>query len=156
MQTWSACICCTEAAVAFLVPFQDLHLYVFTIFAFFQSVCMPTIWILETCKDGYRLQKRPCICIMTRRSDLVPGARLAYAIVWICKSKCAQSTFQSEADAQIFIAAVSTSASKSSIRRFVITEKAPTRAFSWLKAATATFTIKTLLRHYARQTLTPR
>ena len=31
---------------------------------------------------------------------------------------------------------VVTSASKSSIRRFVITEKAPTRAFSWLKAAT--------------------
>ena len=30
---------------------------------------------------------------------------------------------------------VPTSASKSSIRRFVITEKAPTRAFSWLKAA---------------------
>ena len=29
-----------------------------------------------------------------------------------------------------------TSASKRSIRRFVITEKAPTRAFSWLKAAT--------------------
>ena len=28
------------------------------------------------------------------------------------------------------------SASKSSIRRFVITEKAPTRAFSWLKVAT--------------------
>ena len=77
-------------------------------FCLFQSVCMPTIWILETCKDGYRLQKRPCICIMTRRSDLVPGARPAYAIVWICKSKCAQSTFQSEADAQIFIAAVST------------------------------------------------
>ena len=39
------------------------------------------------------------------------------------------------------------SASKSSIRRFVITEKAPTRAFSWLKAATA-FTFKALLRHY--------
>ena len=29
---------------------------------------------------------------------------------------------------------VDTSASKRSIRRFVITEKAPTRAFSWLKA----------------------
>ena len=39
------------------------------------------------------------------------------------------------------------SASKSSIRRFVITEKAPTRAFSWLKAATTAFTFKTLLRH---------
>ena len=35
-----------------------------------------------------------------------------------------------------------TSASKSSIRRFVITEKAPTRAFSWLKAATTAFTFK--------------
>ena len=41
----------------------------------------------------------------------------------------------------------STSVSKSSIRRFVITEKAPTRAFSWLKAATTTFTFKTLLKH---------
>ena len=42
------------------------------------------------------------------------------------------------------------SASKSSIRRFVITEKAPTRAFSWLKVATTAFTFKTLLRHYAK------
>ena len=42
---------------------------------------------------------------------------------------------------------------KRSIRRFVITEKAPTRAFSWLKAAATTF--KTLLRHYAERTLTP-
>ena len=37
-----------------------------------------------------------------------------------------------------------------------VTEKAPTRAFSWLKAATSAFTFKTLLRHYAKQTLTPR
>ena len=36
------------------------------------------------------------------------------------------------------------SASKSSIRRFVIMEKAPFRAFSWLNAATTTFTFKTL------------
>ena len=39
---------------------------------------------------------------------------------------------------------------------FTITEKAPTSAFSWLKAATAAFTFKTLLRHYAKRTLTPR
>ena len=39
---------------------------------------------------------------------------------------------------------------------FVITEKAPTRAFSWLKAATTAFTFKTLLRHYAKRALTPR
>ena len=42
------------------------------------------------------------------------------------------------------------SASKSSIRRFVITEKAPTRAFSWLKAATTAFTFKIQLKHYAK------
>ena len=48
------------------------------------------------------------------------------------------------------------SASKRSIRRFVITEKAPTRAFSWLKATATAFTFKTLLRHYAKQALTPR
>ena len=47
------------------------------------------------------------------------------------------------------------SASKSCIRRFVITEKAPTRAFSWLKAATTAFSFKTLLRHYANRALTP-
>ena len=33
---------------------------------------------------------------------------------------------------------------------FTITEKAPTRAFSWLKAPTSAFTFKTLLRHYAK------
>ena len=37
-----------------------------------------------------------------------------------------------------------------------ITEKAPTRPFSWLKAPTSAFTFKTLLRHYAKQALTPR
>ena len=31
---------------------------------------------------------------------------------------------------------------------FTITEKAPTRAFSWLKEPTRAFTFKTLLRHY--------
>ena len=48
------------------------------------------------------------------------------------------------------------SASKSYIWRFVITEKARSRAFSWLKAATTAFTFKTLLRHYAKRALTPR
>ena len=36
-----------------------------------------------------------------------------------------------------------------------ITEKAPTRTFSWLKAPTSAFTFKTLLRHYAKRALTP-
>ena len=33
---------------------------------------------------------------------------------------------------------------------FTITEKAPARAFSWLKPSTSYFTFKILLRHYAR------
>ena len=51
-----------------------------------------------------------------------------------------------EGDARVACRQVSevTSASKRSIRRFVITEKAPTRAFSWLKAATTAFIFKTL------------
>ena len=36
---------------------------------------------------------------------------------------------------------------------FTVTEKDPTRAFSWLKAPTNTFTFQTLLRHYAKQAL---
>ena len=43
----------------------------------------------------------------------------------------------------------------SQLVRFVITEKAPTRAFSWLKVATSAFTFKTLLRHYAKRVFTP-
>ena len=39
---------------------------------------------------------------------------------------------------------------------FTITEKAPTMAFPLLKAPTGAFTFKTLLRHYAQWTLTPR
>ena len=39
---------------------------------------------------------------------------------------------------------------------FTITEKALTRASSLLKAPTSAFTFKTLLRHYAKQVLTPR
>ena len=34
---------------------------------------------------------------------------------------------------------------------FIITEKAPTRAFLWLKASTRASTFKTLLGHYAKQ-----
>ena len=37
-----------------------------------------------------------------------------------------------------------------------ITEKAPTRAFSWLKAPTSALAFKTLFRHYSKWALTPR
>ena len=54
---------------------------------------------------------------------------------------------------------ISSSAVKGSIGSTTgctITEKAPTRAFSWLKAPTSAFTFKILLRHYAKRALTPR
>ena len=38
-------------------------------------------------------------------------------------------------------------------KNFTITEKVPTRVFSWLKAYTSAFTSKTLLRHYAKWAL---
>ena len=51
----------------------------------------------------------------------------------------------------------------SAVKRYIgstigctITEKAPTRAFSWLKVPTSAFTFKTLLRHYAKRALAPR
>ena len=50
----------------------------------------------------------------------------------------------------IYTLRIYTRAWKRSIRMFVISEKAPTRAFSWLKAPT-TFTFKTLLIHYAKR-----
>ena len=59
----------------------------------------------------------------------------------------------------VTVSSVSTRAVKRSIGSTTgctITEKAPTRAFSWLKAPTSAFTFKTLLRHYAKQALTPR
>ena len=38
---------------------------------------------------------------------------------------------------------------------FTITEKAPNRAFSCLKAPTSAFTFKTILRHFAKWALIP-
>ena len=43
---------------------------------------------------------------------------------------------------------------RASNEEFTVTEKGPSRAFSWLKVPTSTFTFKTLLIHYAKQALT--
>ena len=83
---------------------------------------------------------------------------IADKLIWLGKSSHFQTHWQKfppPGRAQDGVCCVAISAWKSSIRRFVIKEKAPTRAFSWLKAATTTFTFKTLLRHYAKQALTP-
>ena len=46
---------------------------------------------------------------------------------------------------QVSAALTLPSLKRRSTRRFVITKKAPTRAFSWLKVPTSAFTFKTLL-----------
>ena len=64
---------------------------------------------------------------------------------------------------QVQISVSNTNVDISAVKRSIgsttgctITEKAPTRTFSWLKGATTAFTFKTLLRHYAKRALTPR
>ena len=89
-------------------------------------------WIVRIC----------VVSLSSRRCDVSPLLCSA-ACVWPSVQKRPHTCLQS-------------SAWKSSIRRFVSTEKAHTRAFSWLKAATTAFTFKTLLRHYAKRALTPR
>ena len=50
---------------------------------------------------------------------------------------------------------IRTSGHRTSGHYFTITENAPSRAFSWLTAATIAFTFKNLLRHYANQPTRP-
>ena len=85
---------------------------------------------------------------------LVTGGRDAVARLWASTQQQWRHVRDMAGHKSPVGAGVAISASKSSIRRFVITEKAPTRAFTWLKAATTAFTFKTLLRHYAKQELT--
>ena len=91
---------------------------------------------------------------LCRLSELTFGVLTYDLELWIAANQ--KSDQQDASNGAVDRCIVCTSAWKSSIRRFVITKKAPTRAFSWLKAATAAFTFKTLLRHYAKRALTPR
>ena len=62
----------------------------------------------------------------------VPGTRNSMEQLSVAEEKLAKVIdYRCEDNMMVMI-----SASKSSIRRFVITEKAPTRAFSWLKEDT--------------------
>ena len=57
--------------------------------------------------------------------------------------ECNSDESHTPGDGRVGGEGVESSASKRSIRRFVITEKVPTRASSWLKVATTAFTFKT-------------
>ena len=127
----------------------------------------PTYRQLQTMK----LDKSPFVIISVIGQELLAQARYPAAVtvlesalkIGTCSLKLRGSVFSALSSAYWALNTLDKvrnnklliSASKSSIRRFVITEKA-TRAFSWLKAATTAFTFKTLLRHYAKRALTPR
>ena len=74
----------------------------------------------------------------------------------LCSAECRWQWGYPERGVEQRIATSATNQSISSTTGCPITEKAPTRAFSWLKVATTAFTFKTLLRHYAKLALTPR
>ena len=123
----------------------------------------PTYRQLQTMK----LDKSPFVIISVIGQELLAQARYPAAVtvlesalkIGTCSLKLRGSVFSALSSAYWALNTldkVRNSASKSSIRRFVITEKAPTRAFSWLKVVTTAFTFKTLLRHYAKWALTPR
>ena len=93
------------------------------------------------------------VCIISRSGCAVSGE----AECWVPCSGCGALI-----NMTAHVTRGDLSLKRGSTRSFVITEKAPTRAFSWLnrafswlKAATTTFTFKTLLRHYAKRVLTP-
>ena len=109
------------------------------------SLCSRTLWCYN--QSPCHTMSRCC-----RRSPRTATGRCSQFPVCRCLLSTAHTAPARSRSSELIL----TSAWKSSIRRFVITEKAPTRAFSWLKAATTAFTFKTLLRHYAKWTLTPR
>ena len=65
---------------------------------------------------------------------------LIFALCWREKIECLQDRNQHRGGWPVVL-------QTKAIRRFVITEKAPTRAFTCLKVATTALTFKTLLRH---------
>ena len=75
------------------------------------------------------------------------------ALEWRPSSCCGATVSSFDEEQSILYSAANRSIG--STTGCTITEKAPTRAFSWLKAPTSAFTFKTLLRHYAKRALTP-
>ena len=120
----------------------------------------PCLVLGDQCEAGCSCDTAPLISVSCRHAslDTVPNSldpliqRLDLAHNNL--KQVGSASFQFHPDlvtvdlAHNHIGLVQDSAPKSSIRRFVITEKAPTRAFSWLKAATTAattaYTIKTL------------
>ena len=97
---------------------------------------------------------RPCLCSCLRRKYFL---RKYFRRLLLCSECCRQMERSSHSAAVLGDSSTRTavtlarssqqSLKRRSTQRFVITEKAPTRAFSCLKAPTSAFTLETLLRH---------
>ena len=102
------------------------------------------------------------LILRARRVSRQPGSLAAVAWCWpvvgvgAALARCRHRQRGSHLHFFIHSQLVLCSASSVPQPVFTITEKAPTRAFSWSKAPTSAFTFKTLLRHYAKRALTPR
>ena len=102
----------------------------------------------------------PCFMSQIKCHDLSHGTIDQTIDLHAAAARCSSSAASSSSAAPSGPgSSISSSAVKLSIgstTSCIITKKAPTRAFSWLKAPTSAFTFKTLLRHYANWALTPR
>ena len=111
--------------------------------------CLPGRCLVSTWSKLTGQYVESCLCALLHYCIM-----LYYAMTWLLSRRSAATSRPPTSEWTIHFPFLF-SLSKSSIQRFVITEKAPTRAFSWLKAATTAFTFKALLRHYAKRVLTP-
>ena len=129
------------------------------IFLWYLKLCIHIFCCCDSvCKVWVEISITPLWCILWAEGRPCP----ALLFIGVMEThngntsgqRSAQLIFSSPAQPRLQSSAADDPSVSQSV--FTITEKAPTRAFSWLKAPMSAFTFKTLLRHYAKQALTPR
>ena len=145
------------------IQFSALHRIIFSLI---MNFCLVSVWVLKQASydksAGFWLSSAMVIgdCRLFVKAAIAPSlARLSRR--WAARGLPGPSTATPSPDLRKTDVARTRTGTRAwnegypKVREdFTITESAPTRTFSWLKAPTSTFTSKTLLRHYAKQTLT--
>ena len=117
------------------------------------------IWFTRKGSTKCIMRLCPCRRAASRYSGTGPAATAAPVLACPRRVLCPQLRARAAVNiraAQIYRNISAVKRSIGSTTGCTIMEKAPTRAFSWLKAPTRAFRFKTLLRHYAKRELTPR
>ena len=158
MKPWiyTTCAVCTWCQIFQIEKFRELKWQRFnfgkTLKVFFQI--FPS-WVQNLCRLEFTLNQQYIICSPPWRTCCPiswAGTELAHGT-----SPCTWGTARggwSTCCSDFVLVLFSAPSVPQPV--FTIREKAPTRAFSWLKAPSSAFTFKTLLRHYAKWALTPR